>query len=207
MIYNVSYGQINDRGEVLDYLKEQKFTTVIDIGAAKNPWAGTYITHTVDIVDTAPQFQQFKGNICEESVWQKAIEYCELKNSKFDFAICTHTLEDILNPFFVAKKMSLIAKEGFVAMPSKWADLSRGPHHAWKGWMHHRWVFDVIDGTLVCVPKLPYMEYIGTDYFIGKPEEIRFYWKETLPVRILNDDFIGPDEASYIQLVEDFLNH
>ena len=107
----------------------------------------------------------------------------------------------------MVKKLSLIAKEGFIAMPSKWIDLSRGPHRPWKGWMHHRWIFDVIDGTLVCVPKLSYMEHLNTDHFIGKPEEIKFYWKDDISVKILNDDFIGPSEESYLEQVYAFLNH
>jgi hypothetical protein len=207
MIYNVSYGPINDRTSEFDFLGERNFNTIIDVGAAYNPWAGSHVTHTVDINETSSTYHQFKGNICEETVWGDVLEYCESKHSKFDFAICTHTLEDILNPFFVAKKLSMIAKEGFVAMPSKWVDLSRSSHRPFKGWMHHRWVFDVIDGVLVCVPKLSYMEYLNTDEFIGKPEEIKFYWKDELPVKILNDDFIGPDEQSYLELVQNFLNH
>lgn len=207
MIYNVSYGQINDRVAELTYLEKQQFTSVIDVGAAYNPWAKDYITHTVDINDIPAQFHQFKGNICEETVWDSVVDYCETLGSKFDFAICTHTLEDILNPFFVVNKLSLVAKEGVISMPSKWADLSRSPHRPWKGWMHHRWLFDVIDGILVCVPKLSYMEYLTTDHFIGKPEEIKFYWKGEIPVKILNDDFIGPDEESYIKNVITFLDH
>jgi len=207
MIYNVSYGPINDRQQELDYLASQKFNRVIDVGAAYNPWAKEYITHTVDINDTSTQFHQFKGNICEEPVWNQVGDYINSVNSKFDFSICTHTLEDILNPFFVTKKLSLISNEGVIAMPSKWVELSRGPHRPWKGWMHHRWLFDVIEGVLVCVPKLSYMEYLNTDHFIGKPEEIKFYWKGELPVKILNDDFIGPDEETYIRNVQIFLNH
>lgn len=206
MIYNVSYGSINDREQELNYLKTQQFNSVIDVGAAYNPWAGDYITHTVDIIDTSPKFHQFKGNICEEPVWNSVETHCETVGSKFDFAICTHTLEDILNPFFVAKKLSLIAKEGFIAMPSKWVDLSRKSHYPFKGWMHHRWIFDVIDGILVCVPKLPYMEYLDTNRFRDNPEEIKFYWKGELPVKILNDDFIGPDDQSYLRILENFLN-
>lgn len=207
MIYNVSYGAINDRTTEFTFLDERNFNTIIDVGAAYNPWAGNRVTHTVDINETSQQYHQFKGNICEEHVWSDILNYCKLENSKFDFAICTHTLEDILNPLFVIQKLSLVAKEGFIAMPSKWVDLTRNHHRPWKGWMHHRWVFDVIDGELVCVPKLPYMEYINTDSFNGRPEEIKFYWKDTIPAKILNNDFIGPSEESYLGMLETFLNH
>lgn len=204
MITHVEYGAINDRQHSINYLQQQQFSRVIDVGASYNLWAGDAVTHVVDINSPSnPSVNHFQGNMCEDTVWT-TVKQDVNTHGMFDYAICTHTLEDILDPIFVVKHICSIASEGIVAMPSKWVELSRSTRQ-FKGWLHHRWLFDVIDGELICVPKLPYLEYVNTDIFQGKPEEIRIYWKNNLPIKILNNDFIGPSEAAYMTLVMDFL--
>lgn len=206
MITNVEYGAINDRAAGLDYLGQRNFSRVIDIGASCNLWADGFVSHVVDInIPPSNTVKYFQGNISDEPVWNLIHEDVK-QHGLFDFAICTHTLEDILNPMFVIKHMSSIAKEGIIAMPSKWVELSRSSR-PFKGWIHHRWLFDVIDNKLVCVPKLPYLEYIDTNHFKSKPEEIRIYWKDELPATILNDDYIGPSEEAYLSIVTQFLSY
>lgn len=205
MITKVEYGDIGDRTDVLTLLETKKFSRLIDVGASHNMWAGQLVTHTVDLNEPRSDntIKQFRGNICESDVWELVAADIN-QNSVFDFSICTHTLEDILDPQFVVKKLSQISKQGFIAMPSKWVELSY-TGRPFKGWIHHRWIFDVIDGYLVCVPKLPYMEHIDTTSFKTKPEEIRIYWEGELPVKILNDDYIGPSEEAYLEMVINFL--
>lgn len=49
---------------------------------------------------------------------------------KLDFAICTHTLEDLDNPGPVWELLPVVARRAFVAVPSKHAELRR---HAARG--------------------------------------------------------------------------
>lgn len=203
MITNVEYGSINDRKNALNYLQHKKFSRVIDVGASYNLWAGSMVTHVLDINPPNGNTIHFQGNICEDEIWKTVEEESNI-NGLFDYAICTHTLEDILNPVYVVKRICSIAKEGIVAMPSKWVELSRSTR-PYKGWMHHRWLFEVIDGELICVPKLPYLEYIDTEHFKNKPEEIRVYWSGDLPIKILNNDFMGPTDDDYLKKVKNFL--
>jgi len=226
MITSVNYGGFLDRNDILYRLQTMQYPTVVDIGATINPWGGDCITHIVDLhTSSSPKYHQFTGDINEEHVWNDVRKYCadERNGERFDFSICAHTLEDILNPKFAAQNISTIAKGGYVSMPSKWADLTRSydlsisSRHSkhfpnwqsgnqWKGWMHHRWIFDVIDGVLVCVPKLPYLEYVDTDAYSTKPRELSFYWEDSIPVKILNNDFIGPSETEYMDIVLEFLD-
>lgn len=195
---------MHDRTSVLNLLDSKKFKSVVDVGSSVNPWAGSHITHTIDIIPMHNNYHAFIGNICEQEVWEEVKVY--LKGNKFDFAICTHTLEDILNPLFVIKQLSQIATAGYIAMPSKWVELTR--HNLpWKGWQHHRWVFDVIDNKLVCLPKLPYLEYMDTENFRGRPEEIALFWDSELPSEILNADYMGPDDETFRDMVRKFLNY
>jgi hypothetical protein len=105
MIYNLEYGQINERHGALSFLEENKFSTVLDVGASYYNWASNYVTHTLDL-------NRMNGRHTE----------------------------------------------------------------------------------------------IDTSRFRDKPNEIRFYWKDTFSVKFLNEDFIGPSEESYLELVHTFLN-
>lgn len=166
-------------------------------------WAKNYVTHIIDMFPhESTKYKQFIGNICESDVWEQVKTQ---HPDRFDFAICTHTLEDILNPVYVVRNMTKISKEGYVAMPSKWIELTFTGRQ--KGWLHHRWVFDVIDGVLICVPKLAHLEYMDTTSFAGRPQEIRFFWKDELPIKIFNDDYLGPNDDEYTSRVSTFLNH
>lgn len=200
MIYNLKYTAIGDRQSILQHLDENKYPSVLDVGASYNIWAKSFVTHIADINPVDTQYHHFKGNICEDTVWDEIT-----RHPKFDFSLCTHTLEDILNPLFVVKNICKVSNGGFIAMPSKWIELKRSSSRPWRGWLHHRWIFDVIDGILVCIPKLSYLEYMDVNVDSDVPEEIQFFWKDDIPIKILNEDFIGPSEEIYVNMVISFL--
>jgi hypothetical protein len=74
-------------------------------------------------------------------VWSK-IEEDVSKNGKFDFCVCSHTLEDIINPEFVQSMINKYCKSGFVAVPSKYQECTRNiPHNGtYRGYIHHRYI-------------------------------------------------------------------
>ncbi len=83
---------------VRKFLKEKKQDNlnykVLDIGGTVNPWAAEYTDAYLDIQDM-PGRKVIVGDIQSADVWQK------VREEKFDFIICSHTLEDIRNPDFV----------------------------------------------------------------------------------------------------------
>jgi hypothetical protein len=161
MIYNEKLTNVGDRMEVIELLKQLKNKksdfTLIDVGAAANPWTMEYVTHIVDIQGGNLPAKYFQGNISDYSVWETILDYVE-KNGKFDFASCTHTLEDISSAKMVCNMISRIAKQGFVAIPSKFAELSNLESSNWLGYIHHRWVYDSKDGKFIGYPKQPFLE-------------------------------------------------
>lgn len=66
-----------------------------------------------------------------------------------DFAICSHTLEDVRDPIWICAEMMRIAKRGYIEVPSRVWETSRG-HEArhTAGLSHHRWLID-IDGDRI----------------------------------------------------------
>src|SRR3954471_8447419 len=69
-------------------------------------------------------------------------------DEQFDFAICSHTLEDIRDPIWVCHELQRVARAGYIECPSRAAEQTWGVHGQWVGWSHHRWLVDVVDGVL-----------------------------------------------------------
>jgi SAM-dependent methyltransferase len=74
-------------------------------------------------------------------------------DDQFDFAVCSHTLEDVRDPIRVCRELSRIAKAGYVEVPSRLVEQAYGVEGPWAGWGHHRWLIDVVDGGLRFVHK------------------------------------------------------
>jgi len=79
----------------------------------------------------------FRRDICEKQPFP-------FPDKMFDFVICSHTLEDIRDPLWVCAEIARIGKRGYVEIPSRLAESSRGWESArTAGLTHHRWLIDV----------------------------------------------------------------
>jgi hypothetical protein len=73
-------------------------------------------------------------DLCDREAWPIA-------DKAFDFAVCSHLLEDIRDPIWVCSELRRIAKAGYIEVPSRVVEQSKGienPRHA--GYYHHRWL-------------------------------------------------------------------
>jgi SAM-dependent methyltransferase len=65
-------------------------------------------------------------------------------DKSFDWVICSQTLEDLRDPLFVCSEMRRIGKRGYIEVPSRQAESSRGwEHRRIAGLTHHRWLIDI----------------------------------------------------------------
>jgi hypothetical protein len=79
-------------------------------------------------------------DLCAREPWPIA-------DKSIDFAICSHTLEDLRDPLWVCGELVRVAKAGYIEVPSRIAEQSRGwERDTIAGLSHHRWLID-IDGT------------------------------------------------------------
>ncbi len=85
-------------------------------------------------------------DICERGPWPFA-------ENQFDFAICSHTLEDVRDPVFVCAELQRVAKAGYVEVPSLREELTYGIQGPWVGWGHHHWLALVDAGGIEFVFK------------------------------------------------------
>jgi Methyltransferase domain len=80
-----------------------------------------------------------------EQTWveQDVCEPWPFDDGQFDFAVCSHTLEDVRDPVFVCKELQRVAKAGYIEVPSRVEEHMTGVNGPWAGWSHHRWVCDI----------------------------------------------------------------
>ena len=198
-----------DRTPVLAHIaRERKVRpdfSVIDVGGTVVGWSGGVANAIVDINPPLSQSDSrilyFKVNISRDDDW-KAFEDHVAKHGKFNFSICSHTLEDVANPSLVCEKLSAISEGGFVGVPSKFMELARfekvtGSDISYRGFIHHRWIFTIRDGILWGFPKVPFVE---RDTFFDQIAnharesnmDMSFFWDSRLNLHIVNDDYLGP---------------
>jgi hypothetical protein len=205
----VSYGDLLEGRDFLTQLvldkKNQSNFNVIDVGGAATGWTNQIADVFVDINRQDNNKLQFNFDICREKNWDPILDYVE-KNGKFDFSICTHTLEDIYNPYLVLDMLPKISKQGYISTPSVLSEINNVESKNWIGYIHHRYLFGYKDNIIIIAPKLPVLEKLVNK---KKPntihEEIRFMWEDTLHYKIFMDNYLGPNPATVLRNFEAFI--
>ncbi len=204
--------ELYGRSEVLNHVKNLKERTdnftLLDIGASHNPFNQEYLTHTFDLrpIDL-PNVHAFAGDMNSYEDWVQLFAYVE-EHGKFDFVNCTHTLEDIAYPMAALKYLPRIAKEGFIAVPSKYYELQR--RDTFKGGIHHRWIFDHKNGELVAYPKMGLLENMtffpyGNEIESKADTELRMFWKDSINFSVINNDYLGPTREAVLEMYQQLL--
>ncbi len=85
-------------------------------------------------------------DICAREPWPFAA-------GQFDFAVCSHTLEDVRDPVWVCQELQRVARAGYVEVPSRLEEQSLGIQGPWVGWGHHHWLIEPAGGGLCFVFK------------------------------------------------------
>jgi Methyltransferase domain len=75
------------------------------------------------------------------------------RDKEIDFVICSHTLEDIRDPLWVCAEMVRIGKQGYLEVPSRVAESSRGVEPGMVGWSHYRWLITIEGKEIRFLPK------------------------------------------------------
>jgi len=213
--------------EILLYLKQEKFSNVIDIGGVKNPWAyafvDTYVDQyypTVDIYgdtnypDTFWDSKFIVGDIDNENFKRELLHEVE-KKGKYEFCICTQLLEHLCNPLDFLNFLPKIAKEGYISVPTKYTELQRGVSSigstgltgTFRGMHTHKWVCTIRDKCLWLWPKFCWLEVMELGWENNPPNptgQLGFKWKNNIPYHIVDDKEIS--SFSPIDVIEYYRN-
>ncbi len=76
-----------------------------------------------------------RRDICDREPWPFA-------DGRFDFAICSHTLEDVRDPVWVCSELQRVAQAGYIEVPSRLEEQCWGFQGPWTGWSHHHWIVE-----------------------------------------------------------------
>lgn len=121
-------------------------------------------------------------------------EQFPFNDKEFDFVFCSHTLEDIADPFWVCMEMQRIGKRGYIEVPSREAEFTSGIAGKWRvnknyfaGCYHHRWFIEAKDGELVFTAKYPFIHVfrqyqLPKQYALNKPI-LEFWWQNEFRFR------------------------
>ena len=109
---------------------------VLDVGGATNRLPRADV-----VIDVLPGADVVR-DICDREPWP-------FGDDEFDFAICSHTLEDVRDPIWVCAELQRVARAGYIEVPSRLEEQSWGVQGEWVGWSHHRWLIDVSGDALV----------------------------------------------------------
>ncbi|HEX6388621.1 MAG TPA: methyltransferase domain-containing protein [Solirubrobacteraceae bacterium] len=128
-------------------------------------------------------------DICDRDPWPFA-------DDQFDFAVCSHTLEDVRDPVGVCRELSRVAKAGYVELPAPVEELTWGIQGEWVGWTHHHWITELIEGELVFTAK-PHLlcaegRHLPRGAADGKERVIALAWEGTLRAR--EQVFVGAEQ-------------
>lgn len=214
-MYNVKLSN-GDRTELINILKQRKQNNniykIIDIGGSATGWSSEIIDALIDINEPTydtNKYIYFKMDITNPDDYKSILNYVRL-NGKFDFSICSHTLEDIINPVYVSKLISDISKEGFIAFPSKYRELCRFEGN-YRGYIHHRYIFSYYKNInkIFAFPKINYIENdlkfdTIADYDINK-FDLSFYWIDKIEIEYINNNYLGPNIYAVMEYYDKLL--
>lgn len=210
---NFQYGALHSHGALLAWLKNQKARcanfTVIDVGAAANPWSAEVLDATFDMNDCAIAPLQFTGNLNDARNWDPILRHVS-RHGRFTYAICSHTLEDLAYPAITLEMLPRIADAGYISVPSRYLETLR-PEGPYRGFIHHRWILDHLDGQLFLAPKIGLLEYLALAGEPGWPSapdrfELQMIWRGKISFASLNGDYLGPTRKDVIDYYAQFLD-
>lgn len=187
MIKSWSYNGVGQRRpEIKKHISEKNYKS-IDIGASAMYWSYPECKFAADsITISLNDVSFFQINLEDKSTWAELLQYVNV-NGKFDFSICSHTLEDIFNPLDLITLLSKISNGGFVAIPSKYDEFSFLYQNPYRGNAHHKQFFDMINNELIIYPKFSWIENDSRSNELlsyDKGRELSFIWENEIPVKI-----------------------
>jgi hypothetical protein len=190
MIIKWQYNNSCDQQQYIkNYILKNQYTC-IDIGASMRFWSYPECKFAADIFTLSKEdITFFQINLEDQSTWTKLLEYVFL-NGKFDFSICSHTLEDIFNPLNLIILLTNISHRGFVAVPSKYDEFSFLFQNKYRGNAHHKQFFDIINDELIVFPKFSWIEKDSRSDNIltyDKGKELSFLWEKNIPIKIFGE--------------------
>ena len=188
-------------GDVKKIISDNDYKT-IDIGASLQFWSYPECKFVADIVKIEQEgVKFFDFNIQDKNTWTELLNYVE-EHGKFDYSICSHTLEDVITPTDLLELLPKISKKGYIAIPSKYNEFMFLWDNKYRGNAHHKKIIDVKDDMICIYPKYPFIEvFEETDKVLENNlgNELVVFWEDEIPYKFFAQDNIFHSDGDLIK--------
>jgi hypothetical protein len=188
-------------GDVKKLISDNNYKT-IDIGASLQFWSYPECKFVADIVKIEQEgVKFFDFNIQNKNTWTELLNYVE-EHGKFDYSICSHTLEDVITPTDLLELLPRISKKGYIAIPSKYNEFMFLWDNKYRGNAHHKQIIDVKDDMICIYPKYPFIEVFDeTDKVLENNlgNELVVFWEDEIPYKFFAQDNIFHSDGDLIK--------
>lgn len=188
-------------GDVKKLISDNDYKT-IDIGASLQFWSYPECKFVADIVKIEQEgVKFFDFNIQDKNTWIELLNYVE-EHGKFDYSICSHTLEDVITPTDLLELLPKISKKGYIAIPSKYNEFMFLWDNKYRGNAHHKQIIDVKDDMICIYPKYPFIEvFEETDKVLENNlgNELVVFWENEIPYKFFAQDNIFHSDGDLIK--------
>jgi hypothetical protein len=188
-------------GDVKKIISDNDYKT-IDIGASLQFWSYPECKFVADIVKIEQEgVKFFDFNIQDKNTWAELLNYVE-EHGKFDYSICSHTLEDVITPTDLLELLPKISKKGYIAIPSKYNEFMFLWDNKYRGNAHHKQIIDVKDDMICIYPKYPFIEvFEETDKVLENNlgNELVVFWEDEIPYKFFAQDNIFHSDGDLIK--------
>ena len=188
-------------GDVKKIISDNDYKT-IDIGASLQFWSYPECKFVADIVKIEHEgVKFFDFNIQDKNTWTELLNYVE-EHGKFDYSICSHTLEDVITPTDLLELLPKISKKGYIAIPSKYNEFMFLWDNKYRGNAHHKQIIDVKDDMICIYPKYPFIEvFEETDKVLENNlgNELVVFWEDEIPYKFFAQDNIFHSDGDLIK--------
>ena len=193
--------------ELIERLKIKPTDRVLDIGGSMKQHREIKVDTLVDIIrpEESPLIKNklLAKNFVKLDITKEKLPF---KDKEFDVCLCTHTLEDLYNPFNIIDEMSRVAGRGYISTPSMGKDMEYSHFNLtnWKtgprrvaGVGHHKWFFVNEKDVMKIIPK-NYPLLSTSKFHITKwsgEDEFQYLWNGKIKYQEVSDldfhKFIG----------------
>lgn len=185
--------------QLIEKYKIKPNDNILDIGGSMKQHQLIHVDTLVDIIrpETAPygKSKLLAKNFVQLDITKEKLPF---KDNEFDFCLCTHTLEDLYNPFLLLNEMSRVSKRGYISTPSMGKDMEYSHYNLtdWKtgprrvpGIGHHKWFFYNEKGVMQIIPKNYPLLYTSKFHITKWLGEIEFekYWEGKINYKEIKD--------------------
>lgn len=134
--------------------------TLLDVGGGAAPYVGA--THVLDVLrfdagrlkrnawGTSAGDSRKEAQKAQEQKWSEncytQLDLCDtprwpFDDNAFDLGLCSHTLEDLRDPFPAVRELSRVCRQVLIVVPSRLLEQTRGiDHPRYCGFPHHPWI-------------------------------------------------------------------